>query len=104
MSALWDAGDVTTDDTGCNPSFNYLIGAGQHGWRDGQTERLGSREIDHELELRRLLHWQVGRPGAFEDPVHVGCGALEVVALVNAVRQEGARVASQVARRMRYST
>jgi hypothetical protein len=39
--------------------------------RDGETERLGDLEVDHQLELGRLLDGQIGRLGAFEDLVDV---------------------------------
>src|SRR5262249_40409998 len=39
--------------------FDHLVGAGkQRGW-DGETDRLGSLEVDHELELGRLQHRKV---------------------------------------------
>jgi hypothetical protein len=31
--------------------------------------------IDDQLELRRLLYWEIGRLGAFEDLVHILSGA-----------------------------
>ena len=37
-------------------SFDDLVGTGQHGLRNRQPDRLGSFEIDDQLELRRLLH------------------------------------------------
>ena len=40
--------------------------------RDRQAQRLGGLEVDHQLELRRLLDGQVTGPGALEDLVHVG--------------------------------
>ena len=36
-------------------SFDHLVGAQQERLRDGKLERLGSGEIDHEIELARLL-------------------------------------------------
>jgi hypothetical protein len=39
--------------------------------RDGETEPLGDLEVDHQLELGRLLDGQIGRLGAFEDLVDV---------------------------------
>jgi len=37
-------------------SFDDLVGTGQHRLGNRQPERLGSFEIDDQLELRRLLH------------------------------------------------
>jgi hypothetical protein len=39
----------------CLPSFDHLIRPQQHVRRDRQADLLGCLEIDHELELRRLL-------------------------------------------------
>ena len=39
--------------------------------RDRQAQRLGGLEVDHQLELRRLLDEQVAGPGALQDLVHV---------------------------------
>src|SRR5262249_39314771 len=36
-------------------SFDHLVGAGQERFGDRQPERLGGRQIDHEIELSRLL-------------------------------------------------
>ena len=40
-------------------------------WRNRQANLLGGFEIDHQLELRRLLHRQIGRLGSLQDFVHV---------------------------------
>jgi len=44
--------------------------------RDGQAKGLRGLEVDHQLELRRLLDRQVGRLRAFEDLVYVNSGTL----------------------------
>jgi hypothetical protein len=49
-------GDIT-------PSFNYVIGQLLKFRGDVETERLGSFEVDDELEFRWMLHWQIGRFG-----------------------------------------
>src|SRR6185503_5246336 len=42
-------------------SFDHLVGTGeQRGWHF-EAERLGSRQIDDEIELSRLLDWKVAR-------------------------------------------
>jgi hypothetical protein len=35
--------------------------------RHGKAVRVGGLEVDHQLEFGRLLNWQIGRLGAFED-------------------------------------
>src|SRR3984893_12375366 len=47
--------------------LDHLVGAGEDRWRDGQAERLGGLEIDHQLECGRLLDRQIGGLGALED-------------------------------------
>jgi len=41
--------------------FDYLVGAGENRWRDGQAERFRGFEIDHELGSGRLLKRQISR-------------------------------------------
>ena len=48
--------------------FDHLVGAGEQRWGHFEAERLGSLQIDHQLEIGRLLDRQVGRLGALEDP------------------------------------
>jgi hypothetical protein len=45
-------------------SFNHLVGALQQEPWHVQPKRLGGLEIDYEVELGRLLHWDVGGIGA----------------------------------------
>jgi hypothetical protein len=52
-------------------SFDHLVGAGDQRWRHLQPERLGSLEVDDQLELVRLLHRQVCGLGALQYLVHV---------------------------------
>jgi hypothetical protein len=40
--------------------LDHLIRAPQERRRDRQAERLGRLEVDHQLELRRLLDGQIG--------------------------------------------
>ena len=59
---------------------NHLIRPGEHVRRNRQADLLRGLEVDHKLELRGLLHRQIGRFGAFQDLVHVDCRApVEVV-------------------------
>jgi hypothetical protein len=57
------------------PSLDQPIRSGEHLRRNRQPDVLRSFEIDHQLELSRLLHRQIGRLGALQDSVHVVCDA-----------------------------
>src|SRR5438552_17898977 len=52
-----------------DPSLNDLVRPLQQRRRDRQPERLGGLEVDHQLELRRLLNGEVARFGALQDLV-----------------------------------
>jgi hypothetical protein len=40
---------------------------GEDRWRDCEAERLGGLQVDHQLEMGRLLDRQIGGLGALED-------------------------------------
>src|SRR5262249_10594257 len=69
---------------------NDLICPEQNRLWDCQSEQQCSPLVDDQLELRRLLHGQVGRLGTFQDLIDVGRGATEVVTDVDAVAHEAA--------------
>src|SRR5262245_7940450 len=52
-------------------SSDDFIRSHQHIGRDRQTDLLGGLEIDNQLELRRLLDWQIGGLGAFQNLVDI---------------------------------
>src|SRR5439155_8904081 len=54
-------------------SFDNLVSEVEHAGRDSEAERLGGLEVDDQGEFRRLLNGEVGRTGALEDAVDVGC-------------------------------
>jgi hypothetical protein len=60
-------------------SFDDLVGAGENRWRGGQAERLGGREIDHELKPGRLLDREVSGPCTSQYVVHEGRGPLKIL-------------------------
>jgi hypothetical protein len=52
--------------------FYDFVGAGQQGRRDGDAKRLRRLEIDHKLELGRLLDWKFRWLRALKDLVNIG--------------------------------
>ena len=74
-----------------NPkSLNYLIRSRQHIRRNRQADLLRGFEIDDELELRRLLHWQVGGLCTFQNLVDVNGGAPVLVSHVSCIGHQAA--------------
>jgi hypothetical protein len=57
------------------PSLDQAIRSGEHLRRNRQSDLLRRLQIDHQLELRRLLDRQVGRLGSLQDSVHEICDA-----------------------------
>src|SRR3954454_21254077 len=53
-------------------SFDYVVGAGEQGGRDGEADRLGRLEVDQEGIASRFLERQVGGLGALQDSVDQG--------------------------------
>src|SRR2546426_1771626 len=51
--------------------LDHLVRPSQHRRRDRQAERLGRLEVNHQLELRRLLHGEVSRFSTFQDLVDI---------------------------------
>ena len=58
-------------NSGNRQLFDHLIGAELHRRQHGEAERLGSLQIDCELELCGLLHRKLRRLGAFRNPASV---------------------------------
>src|SRR5215471_17953211 len=51
----------------CAVSLDNLVGGGQQRFRNGEAVGFGSTDVDHEVELGRLLHREVGRFSALEN-------------------------------------
>src|SRR5919197_2805738 len=55
-------------------SLDHLVVAGNERWQHFEAERLRCLKIEHKFDLRRLLHWEVGRLFALENPACVDAG------------------------------
>src|SRR5947208_1978904 len=71
-------------------SLDHLIRPHQYIGRNGQADLFGSFQVDDELKLRRLLHWEISWLCPFQDLIHVSSGATEQVGSVSAIVHETA--------------
>src|SRR5438552_5176559 len=60
----------------------------EHLRRNRQADLFGRLEIDDELQLRRLLDWNIARLGTFQNLVYVRGGAPVQVGNVHAVKHK----------------
>ena len=52
--------------------FNHLVSDGKDLVGNPKLKRLGGLEVDDEIELGRLLDWQIARFRALKNFVHIG--------------------------------
>src|SRR5215469_5160257 len=96
MSALPPKADIGTQPrnvrfvplTGIDQLSDHLIRADDERLRKGKAERFCGLEVKNQLEFRWLLDGKIGRLGAFEYFVGVGCGAAEVIGEVLSIRHQ----------------
>src|SRR5262245_60839972 len=77
MSAMGQSGHKTL--------FDHLVGAAEQAQRERNTQRLRSLEIDDQLDFCDLLHRQVGRPFALENPAGIDTGLPPSIKIVRSV-------------------
>jgi hypothetical protein len=53
-------------------SLDHLVRPRQHIRRNREADLFSRLEIDHQLELPRLLNGQIGRFPSFQDLIHIG--------------------------------
>src|SRR5712691_5309812 len=71
-------------------SFDDLVGASDQRQRDVDAERLGSLEVDDQLDFRDLLHWQLSRLIALENTTSQDASLAPGVAKVSSVGHQAA--------------
>src|ERR1051325_6892353 len=59
----------------CLFSPNHFVRLHQHPLRHRYADLLRRPEVDHQLQLRRLLNRKISGLGAFQDLIHIGGGA-----------------------------
>src|SRR5262249_56047234 len=55
--------------------FDHLVGGRKQRWRHGEAERLGSRGVDDQLKLGRLLNREIARLLSLENAIDIAGGA-----------------------------
>src|SRR5262245_6426795 len=84
-------GEAVSGDAARGASFDHLVGAGDELRWDCDAECPGGCEIDGEIELGRLLDWQVGRLSPAQNLVDVVGGASVQVREVWSIGHESSR-------------
>ena len=85
-------------------SFNHTVGAQQNGLRNGDAQRLGGLQVDHQLVVGGLLDRNVARLRAFENAGgHVGgpSHGFRLVGVIGDENPASSQIAAQAARRGR---
>jgi hypothetical protein len=50
--------------------FDDPVGTDQNTWRDGDSERPGTVQVDHEIKNGGLFNWQLGRLRPLENAIN----------------------------------
>src|SRR5215510_1284435 len=72
--------------------LDHLIRPRKKLWRKCQPNLFRSLQVDDELELRCLLHWQIGRLGTSENLIHVTSRTAVEVNVVHSIGHETALI------------
>jgi hypothetical protein len=68
--------------------FDHLVGAQKERFGDSQAERFGSRYIDDQIELGRLLDWDVGWLRSAQNLVDNLSGSPKLIWVVRGIRHQ----------------
>src|SRR5262245_5512580 len=71
--------------------FDHLVGAGEQRKRECETKRVGSFEVDDQLDFHRLLNRQVSWFGTVENPTCVDADLPIDIGKIDAIAHEPAR-------------
>ena len=74
MQKLSRRGSFIADLPLAQPLLDHLVGAADQRQRNGEAERLGSLQVDDQLDFGGLLDRQIGRLLAFENLTGVATG------------------------------
>src|SRR5215813_7560449 len=75
-----------------SPSLNHLVRPREEGCRNRQPKRLGRLEVNDQLELGRLLDWEVGGLGSLENAIDIRGSTSRKILAVATVGHEPANL------------
>src|SRR5262245_37058289 len=85
-------------DTGCSPSLDDLVGALLEKPRHVQAERLGSLEVDDQLELNRGLDRKLVWLLALQDAIGISSCTPKIIVHVISIGQQAAEFSEEAGR------
>src|SRR5262245_53242657 len=68
--------------------FDQIVSASEERLRNGESECLGSLEIDSKLIFGRRLHWQISRLLALQDPISIGRRTPMLIDKIRTIRDQ----------------
>src|SRR5215472_19375508 len=68
QTAVWHSDAARGPST---PSFDHLVGAGEHDRWNLETNRPRGLDVDHQRESGRSFNWQISRLGSLENAIDV---------------------------------
>src|SRR5262249_28329478 len=87
QTAVWHSDAARGPST---PSFDHLVGAGEQRRWHFEAKCPRGIEIDHQFELGRLAHRQVGRLGALKDTPSIESDLAPVISKAGSIAHQAA--------------